>query len=283
MTTLKSRDQIDISIIVACYNEEPHLEDSIVQIEQTLNQTVYSYEIIFVDDRSVDGTRAVIECLVATRPHARSLFHSQNTGRGRTVMDGFQLARGRVVGFLDIDLEVHCRYIPSMISAILDDGYDVATGFRIYKIHLNAIDLVRHVLSVTYRKLVHLLLPVPVVDTETGYKFFRADRIGCVLEECMSPGWFWDTEIMYMAWENGLKIKEIPCLFVRRLDKKSTVRVFRDSWNYLREIIRFRKRIKASGGPLRVSRLAAVSELSVPLQSAEPARPEILVQPKRNV
>ena len=233
--------QYDVSIVIPCYNEEAILEASVREITQVMDQTRYSWELIFIDDKSRDQTPSLLEKLIADRPNARALFHQQNVGRGGTASEGLGMARGRVIGFLDIDLEVHARYIPTMALAI-DSGYDVATARRIYKVPLKWDDLLRDILSVGYRWLVRHLLELPFQDTESGFKFFRADSIRPLLKMAQSQGWFWDTEIMALAHRAKLRVIEIPCVFVRRYDKVSTVRPFRDSWAYLTALLEFKRR-----------------------------------------
>lgn len=232
----------DVSIIIPCYNEEAILEDSVKEIVRVMDQTRCSWELIFIDDRSHDQTPLLLKKLVADQPNARAIFHQQNVGRGGTASEGLSLAQGRVIGFLDIDLEVHARYIPTMVQAI-DGGYDVATALRIYRVPLRWDDLLRNVLSVGYRWLVKHYLKLPFQDTEAGFKFFRAERIRPLLTHAQSRGWFWDTEIMALAHRAQLRVIEIPCVFVRRYDKASTVRPFRDSWAYLRALLEFTRRV----------------------------------------
>jgi GT2 family glycosyltransferase len=170
----------------------------------------------------------------------RYLFHEKNTGRGGTVCEGIRMAQGKIVGFIDIDLEVHARYIPSMLSAIEQEGYDVWTAYRIYKIHLKAIP--RHILTIGYRKLARKLLKTDILDTETGFKFFDREKIMPVIDACRNNGWFWDTEVMILSQKMGLKIKEIPCLFIRRTDKVSSVNIVADTIDYLKNIWEFKNR-----------------------------------------
>ena len=242
----------NVSIIVACYNEKDLLEESVKEIERIMDQTIYSYELIFVDDCSRDQTRDLIIKLTNNNRNMRYVFHEKNVGRGQTVKDGIKIAKGRIVGFIDIDLEVHSRYIPSMILAI-NDGYDVATGYRIYKVTLEPIDFLRHILSIGYRQFMKLLLGIPLKDTETGYKFFNRDKILPVIDKTKNAGWFWDTEIMALSYYEGLKIIEIPCLFIRRFDKKSSVRIFKDSFDYFVELIKFKRRMSPVEDQRKVS------------------------------
>jgi hypothetical protein len=167
----------------------------------------------------------------------RKIAHGQNVGRGGTVTDGILAARGRIVGYFDIDLEVQALYILPCLLAI-DAGYDVATAHRVYKFYWRSLD--RYVLSKGYRWLMRKLLHLPLQDTETGFKFFRRDAIMPVLQQTEDRGWFWDTEIMARAYHAGLRIIEIPALFVRRFDKQSSLNPLRDSLEYLVKLWRFR-------------------------------------------
>lgn len=239
---------IDLSLVIACYNDGPHLEQSLSEIEHVLQQTHYRYEFILIDDASPDGSADAVKQASLKRPESRFVLHSQNIGRGGTVTEGIRMAQGRYVGYLDIDLEVHCRYIPSMLLA-LEQGYDAATAHRYYEIRWNLDTFFRYVLSVGYRQLVLWALGLPFCDTETGYKFFVRERILPLLDQVESQGWFWDTEIMALCHYHGLKVIEIPALFIRRWDKPSTVKPVRDSWRYLVELRRFRSRVRREGKP----------------------------------
>jgi glycosyltransferase AglD len=236
-------DRVDLSLVIACYNEEFELEDSLRQVIEILDSTRWTYEIIFVDDCSRDRTREIIDRLMIEyqAKNFRKIFHEHNTGRGRAVTDGFRIAIGEVIGYIDIDLEVHARYIPTMLLAI-EHGADVATAHRIYKVQPRLFH--RFVLSQGYVWLMRHMLGAPLKDTETGYKFFKREKIWPILDQVKDQRWFWDTEIMVRSMLAGLKIIELPCLFVKRYDKKSTVNIFRDSWEYFVDLWRFRRVVK---------------------------------------
>ena len=122
----------EVSLAIPCYREAGHLEASVDALCEVLDATRWSYELVFVDDKSPDETRAVIERICAKRPHCRGVFHEVNRGRGAAFKTGFAASRGAITGFLDIDLEVHARYVPALVQRILHHGVDVATGFRHY-------------------------------------------------------------------------------------------------------------------------------------------------------
>lgn len=234
-----------ISLILACYNDELSIIASTKKIIAILDITKYDYELIFIDDASHDKSKKEIERVKNLFPQKKIkvIFHENNVGRGGTVKEGILAAEGDIVGFVDIDLEVSENYLPAFALAI-DSGADVAIGSRVYKIHLSTFH--RHLGSVVYPILVKKLLSLPMKDTETGYKFFNRRRILSIVNKTMNTGWFWDTEIIANAFFSGLRIKEIPVLFIRRPEKKSSVRFFRDSLNQFIKLMQFKKAKESS-------------------------------------
>lgn len=228
----------DLSLVLACYNEQTILERNVGEIFRVLDALRWTSEVIFVDDGSRDLTSSIIDRILADHPtrHLHKLQHADNVGRGGAASDGIRASRGCFVGFIDVDLEVKANYILPCVLA-LEQGYDVATALRIYKPDLSSLH--RHVMSRGYRTLVRWRLDVPLMDTETGYKFFRRDRILPVLDKVSDRGWFWDTETMLMAYLAKLQIIEIPALFERRTDRPSSVRVFRDSLLHFKKLNQF--------------------------------------------
>jgi glycosyltransferase involved in cell wall biosynthesis len=236
---------VDLSLVIPCYNEAPHLRESVDALLEVLEATRLEYELVFVDDVSKDETRAVLAELCATRPRCRAILHERNKGRGGAFKTGYRATTGAVTGFLDIDLEVAAHYVPPLVERVRSHGVDVATGHRHYLMsQTHAVH--RIVLSRAYRLLLRLSLGCGVRDTETGCKFFRRATASDVVLRSESDGWFWDTEVMVRAALADLVIEERPVLFLRRWDKQSTVRLWHDIQAYLVELHRFRKKIGMS-------------------------------------
>jgi glycosyltransferase involved in cell wall biosynthesis len=232
----------DLSLVVPCYQEAGHLRESVAAVVETLDATRLDYEIVFVDDASRDTTRSVIEEICATRPRCRALFHPENRGRGAAFKTGYAASCGRVTGFLDIDLEVAPHYIPPLFRLVDGKGFDVATGYRHYLLRQTGA-LHRHFASQAYRFVCRILLGFGIRDSETGCKFFRRETATQVVLGSESDGWFWDTEVLARAALADLRIVEMPVLFLRRSDKRSTVRLLRDARAYLVELHRFRGKV----------------------------------------
>jgi len=230
---------VDVSLILPCYNEAQIFRESVSRIVHTLEATKYSYEIIFVDDKSEDETAKLIRGTIKKNKHMRAVFHSRNMGRGSAVRDGLLEATGTVAGFIDIDCEVSPLYIPHMVDLIMKRKADVVIGRRFYR--TNTQSIIREILSRGYRWLADRMVRTGGLDTETGYKFFNRKKILPVLKRTKHNGWFWDTEIMVRAKGAGFDIVEVPVLFLRRFDKTSTVRPFRDIADYLISLWRLRR------------------------------------------
>ncbi len=238
---------VDFSLVVACYNEGPTFEASVAETFRVLDALSWRSEVVFIDDASRDGTPAAIDRIVAAHP-TRPLTvvkHAVNVGRGGTVTEGLQLATGRYAGFIDIDLEVGAHFLLPCLLA-LEQGADVVTAHRVYRFQWRSLD--RYVLSRGYVWLRRRLVATPVEDTETGFKLFRREAILPVLAQCEDRGWFWDTEVLVRAAHAGLRLREVPVLFLRRFDKQSTVRPIHDTIEYLSKLWRFRAAARRLGG-----------------------------------
>jgi glycosyltransferase involved in cell wall biosynthesis len=236
-----SAQSLDLSVVIPCYNEEIVLEESIRELVTLLNHTIFSYEIILVEDKSRDRTRQIAERLINEYDRIKLICHEKNEGRGKAVTDGILASSGEIVGFIDIDLEIAIHNIIPLIIKI-KEGYQVATGRRFYRISWNQ----RWITSRIYSWLVKSLLRVDIKDTETGCKFFNREAILPILKKTKDPHWFWDTEIMVLAYCGGLKMVEYNVLFVRRPEVPSTVRLIRDSFNSFYKLLQFRKVVRDS-------------------------------------
>lgn len=233
--------RIDLTLVLPCYNEEPVFEDSVRRILSVLDNSRLTYEIIFVDDKSQDRTPFLIKQAVKKRKNLRAIFHNRNAGRGVAVRDGVRAGRGLIAGYIDIDLEVSPVYIPEIVRSLIRGDSDLIIGQRIYRTNLPSV--FREILSVGYRKLSDRLVGTGGLDTESGYKFFRRRKILKVLSHARHPHWFFDTELVVYSRLAGLNVTEVPVLFIRRFDKKSSVRVFSDTRDYLVNLWKLRGRL----------------------------------------
>ena len=232
--------KVDFSLILACYNESTTFEKSVREIISVLNNLKRNWEIIFVEDKSTDETKKSVEEFTKEIKNAKAIFHTKNEGRGKSVSDGIKAAKGIICGYLDVDLEVSASYIPLFVEEI-EKGSDMVIGKRFYEGNFKS--MIRFIASKFYSTLVKTILNIPIEDTEAGYKFFKSHKILPILSKVQDKHWFWDTEICTRAYWKGLKISQVPVLFVKRKDKKSTVKLIPDSWNYLIKLLKFKSEV----------------------------------------
>ena len=236
------KKQPNVSVILPCFNETAVFDASVKLIVRTLSASRFSFELIFVDDGSSDGTRKLIKQACRTHPHCRYVIHEKNKGRGAAVTTGILHSNAPIVGYMDIDCEVSPLYIPSFVQMIKKREADIVVGKRIYRTTL--FSLVREALSVGYRIIARVFLQTGGIDTESGYKFFDKKKFLPVLSSIVNQGWFWDTECVALSQKKGLRVVETPVLFVRRNDKHSSVRIIPDTLEYLKNVWTFYRRIR---------------------------------------
>ena len=122
---------MDISIVVPLYNEEESLPELYDWIRRVMADNRFSYEVIFVDDGSTDSSWKVIERLAADDPlHIRAASFRRNYGKSPALNTGFAMARGNVVITMDADLQDSPDEIPALYRMIVDEGYDLVSGYK---------------------------------------------------------------------------------------------------------------------------------------------------------
>src|SRR5262245_51202620 len=120
---------IDISVVVPVYDEEPSLRTLHAEIARTLNGTGRHWEVLYVDDRSNDGSLRTMLELWKEDPHVRVIRFRARSGQTAGLAAGFDHAGGAVVVTIDGDLQNDPVDIPRLVAA-LESGYDVVAGWR---------------------------------------------------------------------------------------------------------------------------------------------------------
>lgn len=216
--------------------------ESIHELSTAAKGFEFPYEFIFVEDGSTDSTKAQLKKIEHMMPHSRFIYHEGNKGRGAAIKSGFSAAKGGIIGYIDIDLEIGAPFIIKMLEAL--PGHDVAVGKRSYFYKLSFHSIFRNVISHAYNRLSRFCLKHSFADTETGFKFFYREKVASIIPNIRNDHWFWDTEFMMECMKHKLNVIEVPVEFIRNENKISTVRPWRDAFIYVKELIRYKKRQK---------------------------------------
>ena len=123
-------NKLDISVVVPLYNEEESLPELVAWIDRVAQENKLSYEVIMVDDGSSDNSWAVVEQLKERYPAIKGIRFARNYGKSAALYCGFDEAEGEVVFTMDADLQDSPDESPEMRRMILEEGYDLVSGWK---------------------------------------------------------------------------------------------------------------------------------------------------------
>lgn len=121
---------MDISVIVPLFNEEESIAELHAWIKRVMDENKFTYEVIFVNDGSTDHSWNEIERLAAQYPEVHGIKFRRNYGKSPALYCGFDKAEGDVVITMDADLQDSPDEIPELYRMIVEDGYDLVSGFK---------------------------------------------------------------------------------------------------------------------------------------------------------
>jgi glycosyltransferase involved in cell wall biosynthesis len=120
----------DVSIVIPLYNEEESLPELVAWIDRVCVANNYEYEVIMIDDGSTDNSWEVVKELAIEYPCVRAIKFQRNYGKSPALHEGFKAANGTVVITMDADLQDSPDEIPALYKMIVDDGYDLVSGWK---------------------------------------------------------------------------------------------------------------------------------------------------------
>jgi dolichol-phosphate mannosyltransferase len=208
-------------VVTPTYNEKDNLNRFVDAVRGALPEA----DLLIVDDNSPDGTGAIADALAAKDKHVRVMHRAGKQGLGTAYVQAFD--RGLAEGYdrffeMDADLSHDVRYLPDFVRA-LDDGYDVVVGSRnIPGGGVEGWGLGRHVISKGGSLYSRTILGLPVKDLTSGFKAFTRRALESIaLREVHSNGYSFQIEMTYRAILHGMRVKEVPIVFVDRTAGRS--------------------------------------------------------------
>lgn len=228
-----------LSIVIPAYNEEKRLLQTMRKICIYLSNQNFSYEIIIVDDGSLDNTLHVIKNFACSDKHVVVLTSGQNKGKGYSVRKGMLAARGEYIFFTDADLSTPIEEIEKCLP-YLTHGYDVVIGSR--SMHGSTISIrqpwYREKMGKIFNFIVSMVLLKGIIDTQCGFKGFKKEVAKTVFRRCSIDGFSFDVEALYVSKKFNFKIKEIPIRWEN--SALSKVNPIRHSLQMFRDIFRIK-------------------------------------------
>lgn len=214
----------DSIIIIPTYNEKENIE-KIIRVVLGLEK---QFDILVIDDGSPDGTAEIVKKLMSEEfPDRLSLMErSGKLGLGTAYIAGFKWALERDYEYIfemDADFSHNPNDLPRLYDACAKDGGDLAIGSR-YVTGVNVVNwpMGRVLMSYFASKYVRMMTGVPINDTTAGFVCYRRSVLEAMnLDNIRFKGYAFQIEMKYTAYKLGFKIKEVPVVFVNRVEGTS--------------------------------------------------------------
>lgn len=234
---------MSISIVIPAYNEENRLLGSLDRIVAFMDAHHPDYEIVVVDDGSSDATAARVRERTARYPKLRLEGYRGNRGKGYAIRWGVARATGDAILFSDADLSTPIEEVDKLLP-LLQAGADIVIGTRA---HPDSDVRVRQPFyrdraGKLFNALVRRLLLPALNDTQCGFKVFRRTTVLPIIPALYVDRFAFDVEILYLADQRGLRIAEVPVIWINSPD--SRVR-FTQGLAAFGELLRIRRRHRA--------------------------------------
>lgn len=203
-------------IVTPTYNERENLERFVSTVRGALPEA----DILIVDDNSPDGTGVLADTIARSDGHIRVMHRSGKLGLGTAYVAAFR--QGLTEGYerffeMDADLSHDARYLPQFVAA-LEEGFDVVIGSRnVTGGGVEGWGPGRHFISKGGSVYSRLVLGLSVRDLTSGFKAFNRRALESIdLGSVRSNGYSFQIELTYRAVLHGMRVKEVPIVFVDR-------------------------------------------------------------------
>ena len=232
------------SLVIPAFNEADRIGQNLRDALRYLEATSPESELIVVNDGSTDATSQIVrEVFAAPGPiSTRLIEHSPNRGKGAAVRQGL-LASTKPIGlFSDADFSTPIDETPKLIEPVAAGEVDVAFGSRALNRRLigNRQPWRREQAGRVFNLIVRVATGLPFWDTQCGFKAFRLDVCRPIFEAAQADGFGFDVELLYLAQQANLRMREIPVRWNH--NEGSKVRVIYDSFRMFREVVEIRMR-----------------------------------------
>jgi glycosyltransferase involved in cell wall biosynthesis len=198
----------ELSLVMPAYNEEDNIDLVIERVDAVVRRLGLRYELIVVDDGSVDSTRIRASDYARNNGHVKVVGYNNNEGKGFALRTGFSHAVGDVVVFMDSDADIDPKQVGRYVEAL--EEADVVVASKWHPQSKVEAPLIRRVLSHGFNVLVKLLVGLRLSDTQTGLKAIRRGAFVSVFPRLTVKRYAFDVEMLALVNLLGLRVVELP-------------------------------------------------------------------------
>lgn len=209
-----------LSVFFPTYNEEGNIKSTILKARDVLEKVAEEWEIIVVNDGSKDGTKEIVERLIAEDDRVKIINHEVNRGYGASLRSGFYNARYPWIAFTDSDGQFDFSEITALFDKQKETNADLVIGY--YK--KRRVNKFKIITSRMWEIAVMILFGLNVHDIDCGFKLVNKKVIEKIPKLESERGAFISSEFLIKAKKSGFKIAEIPVTHLPRIQGKGTGR-----------------------------------------------------------
>ncbi|KFM22233.1 dolichyl-phosphate beta-glucosyltransferase protein [Marine Group I thaumarchaeote SCGC AAA799-B03] len=198
-----------LSVVIPVYNQEKEISHSINNIKSVIEKLHLSYEIIVVNDGSTDNTVNELKNLKSSYP-LKIISYPKNVGKGYAVKEGILNSKGEFLIFMDGDLEISSDILHEYIVSLQQTDNDIIIGSKYHEQSIIKIPLRRRILSRIFNLLVRTLLPINLMDTQSGLKAGKGDVLRKVFKIMLTKRYAFDVEMLTVSSLFNCKVGELP-------------------------------------------------------------------------
>ena len=236
---VRDASQVRVEIVIPVYNEERVLRQSVETLRAYLMRYFpYRWQITVADNASTDGTWNLAQTLMAEYEGVHAL-HLDQKGRGRALRTAWLASDADVVSYMDVDLSTNLESFLPLVAPIITGHSDLAIGSRLLRAAVITRQWKREIISRCYNLMIRMLFRNRFSDAQCGFKAIRGTTARELLPRVENQEWFFDTEVLLLAEERGLRIYEVPVVWVEDLDSRVNIR--RTALEDIKGLIRVRK------------------------------------------
>jgi len=241
---MASPEKILVEFCLPVYNEENILKENTLKLLQFFKQQKYNFawQIIILNNGSTDNSKLIGQELVN---HQIKIIDYEESGKGRAIKQYGLVSRADWLFYMDIDLAVSLENINDLIKQLIINQYDIIMGSRLLPRSKVDRSLARGLSSKIYNFLSRIILDHKFTDLQCGFKAIRTEVFKKIIPLINDNNWFFDTELIYLAYRQNYRLKEIPVNWSenRYQQRKSKIRLFQDGFSFLIKLLKLKLRL----------------------------------------
>jgi glycosyltransferase involved in cell wall biosynthesis len=229
------QNTLDVTVVLPCYNEQDHVLQEIERITAAMDASRFSYELLVIDDKSTDGTLAVLQDVLPKFPHMRLMPFRTNGGSGTARRIGTREAFGKIVVWTDADMTYPNERIPEFVEYLYDNpGVDQVVGARTTEEGTHKV--LRVPAKWVIRKVAEKLSSTKIPDLNSGLRAFRRD-VSLPYLRLLPPGFSCVTTITMSFLSNQHPVDYLPIHYAKRAGT-SKFHFVKDAYRYILQVLR---------------------------------------------